>query len=101
MAPSAKAKTVSTPCIGVITHLHLTYPAFCEVAAWPCKLYSAGSGVDVVLEWLAMFSEDLEIPKTLKEIGVEDISRMHEVTTSQPPVLLFRKMGDQLLSSTI
>ena len=99
--PSAKAKTVSSPCIGVFTHLHLTYPALCEVAAWPCKLYSAGSGVDVVLEWLAMFSEDLEIPKTLREIGVEDISRMHEVTTSLLQVLLLRKMGDQLLSSTI
>ena len=55
----------------------------------------------MVLEWLAMFSEDLEIPKTLREIGVEDISRMHEVTTSLLQVLLLRKMGEQLLSSTI
>ena len=49
----------------------------------------------MVLEWLAMLSEDLGIPKTLKEIGVEDISRMHEVTTSLLPVLLFGKKGDQ------
>ena len=31
------------------------------------------------MEWLAMFSEELGIPKTLREIGVEDTARLDEV----------------------
>ena len=48
----------------------------------------------MLLEWLATLSEDLGIPKTLKEIGVEDISRMHEVTTTS---LTLKKNGRSTL----
>ena len=37
------------------------------------------TGVEVLMEWLAMFSEELGIPKTLREIGVEDTDRLDEV----------------------
>ena len=37
------------------------------------------TGVEVLLEWLSMFSEELGIPKTLGEIGVQDMARLDEV----------------------